>query len=321
VLAVAIAGNLLEEPAAASMDQAVALADGGDWSGADPIARRTASADPDVLAYAFTAGLTAARAGDHEAAISYFQNVASRTELSEAWLNLAAEQLAVGRSDEARESLQHALRLGVQRIAIAVPAADLALQLGDEELAVAAFSDVIAEVPSLATDEYWRGEGRGAAIRDRMLAGAFAIASPDRAWELALMTGDRARAESLTTSAPDPELARSVIAAWSGDTGARDNLLAQCRRRPFDANRVLWCARLEARRGQQRSADRFRRVVSAYQGGTFYRGAEIGITFDPGPRRQEQAAAFWGVFSYRRSTPRDMLVPSLARVVNVDRPG
>ncbi len=44
--------------------------------------------------------------------------------------------------------------------------------------------------------------------------------SPDGGWELALMGGQVERARKLVTRAADPELARLVVQAWSGDAAA-----------------------------------------------------------------------------------------------------
>ena len=157
-VAVSVAGLLYQEIPAQHHANAVDRANLGDWASADASARQAAAEDPAVSPYLFTAGLTSARAGDHAAAAAYFAEVAQRDDFPEAWLNLAAEQAALGDRDGAIASIREAMRLGRQRPSIAMPAGDLALRLGATELAVDAFAAALVLNPSLAGDPWWTSQ-------------------------------------------------------------------------------------------------------------------------------------------------------------------
>ncbi|MCI0583587.1 MAG: O-antigen ligase family protein, partial [Chloroflexi bacterium] len=167
VVALAAGALALQEVPALQAGQAVELADRGDWESADDLARRAAAAEPDIGSYAMTAGLTAARAGDHAAALVWFERVARRDDLPEAWLNLAAEQAELGDVPTALESLRATARLGRQRPAVAMATAELALRLGVRDLAVEMIASAIERSPTIAADPWWDADaGRAAALAE-----------------------------------------------------------------------------------------------------------------------------------------------------------
>ena len=312
VVLVAVAGLLWQEVAASQNDAAVSRANVGDWSGADAPARAAAAADPAISPYLLTAGLTASRSGDHAAAAAYFAVVAARDDLPEAWLDLAAEQAALAQTPDALRSIASALRLGIQRPAVAMPAGDLALRLGDEHLAARAFIGALSTTPSLAADPWWAADKGRARILPKIVESILGSTLPLR-WEVALMVGDRERAASAALDAASSDLGPDVVKAWTGDAAARDRLLGRCAADPLDLGALLWCARLEGQLGHLDRANDLRYLASTLNGGAYAAGAElrvnpnrvVGRTLEGGP------AIFWGTYTYRRSTPWDILVPSL----------
>jgi tetratricopeptide (TPR) repeat protein len=317
LVVVAIAGLLLQELPALQLAQAVDLADTGDWTAALAPARAAAAADPDIEPYQFTAGLAADRVGDHAGAAAYFKDVADRDDLPEAWLNLAAEQAAMGAPGDALTSLGRALRLGSQRVEIAMPAGDLALRLGQVDLATNAFADSIVLDPTLAADPWWTTDPARAAAFPAIVSAASSKATPDGRWWIALMTGDVERAGELAALSSSPQIANDVIAAWTGDGVAVARLTARCFANPRDIGGIWWCARIEAHLGNVAQADRYRdqaEVVSAGSSGLTY---QLRVNTKPvvGPTIPRSAAWDWGIYTYRRAIPSDMLVPGLVHLI------
>src|SRR5262249_16559412 len=177
----------------------VNLANGGDWARALGPATQAADDDPAISPYQFTAGLAEAWAGNHDAAVARLKIVAERDDFPEAWLGPPPEQAALRPEGVAPASLGSAVRVGFQRPAISMPAGDLALRLGDKDMAVEAFADALSVTPSLAGDSWWTSDPARAAVWPDTLrqasakiaiedtAGSFA---PPTLWELALMHGD-----------------------------------------------------------------------------------------------------------------------------------
>jgi tetratricopeptide (TPR) repeat protein len=308
----AVAGLLWQEVPASQNETAVGRANVGDWSAAYAPARAAAASDSTISPYSFTAGLAASRAGDHVAAAAYFAVVAARDDLPEAWLDLAAEQAALGKTPDALRSIASALRLGIQRPAVAMPAGDLALRLGDDDLAAQAFTGALSATPSLASDPWWTAEQDRARILSKVVESIVDSTSPSR-WEVALLVGDRELAERAALDPASGELAPEVVRAWTGDAAARDRLLGHCAVDPLDLAALLWCARLEGQLGHLDRANDLRYLANTLNGGAYAAGAElrvnpnrvVGRTLEGGP------AIFWGTYTYRRATPWDILVPSL----------
>lgn len=293
--------------------QAVERANAHDWVQADNLARTAERLDPDIGSYALTAGLTAARAGDHEMAVTYFQWLVRQNDLPEAWLDLAAEQAQVGQTGFATAALEEALRVGYQRPVVSMPAGDLALRLGRPDLADTAFTQTLLRAPSLGADPWWQASPERKAALGRAVEAATALAGGPTAWEIPLMASDTAKAREMAVQDPDPGYARSVIDAWLGDSGTADALVADCIAHPLAQRELLWCARIESNRGRFESANRLLDLAnisfqSSYVFGTEFRVSDAGMV---GRQLIGDPADLWATYTYRRPGPWDILVPSL----------
>jgi tetratricopeptide (TPR) repeat protein/O-antigen ligase len=312
LVAVALGGLLVQELPARDSDIGVALANQGNWQAAREPAIRAARADPDISSYQFTAGLAEAHAGNHSAAATNFRRVAETDDLPEAWLNLAAEEFASGRAADSIQSLHAALRLGYQRPAVAMAAGDLALRAGDVELAKAAFTSAVATNPSLLADPWWSQDPAREAIYQDVVNAAMLAAPAFRQWEVALMSGDGARAATL---APDDH-SRDFVAAWSGDRAAASRLDTACVEEPLNIQLLLLCARASGRAGYTDRANELRYIANVQIGGAYSLGAETRVATGPqvGRTLEGDPAIFWGTYTYRRSTPWDLLVPGVVHL-------
>ena len=311
IVAVAVGGLLLQEIPALQMERAVDAADRGDWAVADAPARAAAAEDPDVAAYDLAAGLAAAHLGDHTAAVGYFAAVVARSDLPEAWLNLAAEQWQLGRAVDASASLTRAMRLGSQRPAVSMPAGNLALQMGNEALALTAFEEAVASVPSLAGDPWWSGAPQSG-IAKQVFEQAIAVGPLDSRWEVALMSGQTDRARTLAGSLADPREALEFIEAWAGTPNGVDTILADCGAHPLDMILIEWCGRISRRDGNTARGNDFGYLAETLSGGAYPYSAELRVnTGTPVGRIEGIPASLWGTYTYRRTTPMDILVPSL----------
>lgn len=312
-LAVVLLGLAGQEIPAMASDEAVERANRGDWAAADGPARQAAAQDPRISSYLFTAGLTAAHAGDHAAAAAYFEEVVRRDDLPEAWLNLAAEQVALGQGAAAVPAIEAALRLGRQRAAVSVPAGELAFRIGSTDLARDAFVAAVIASPSILADPWWTGDPAREELRQAVVEAVTATTPADLHWEVALMLGDMTEARGIATTAVVEPAAIDFIDAWGGSEPAYGRLIARCRAEPLRINLLFWCARIEGRRGNVEAANDFRYLANAQTGGAYRAGAELRIRTDPAVGRSLEGnpAIFWGTYTYRRFTPWDVLVPSL----------
>jgi tetratricopeptide (TPR) repeat protein len=318
VVLVAVAGLEATEIPAALHGRAVALANAGEWVAADVPARDAVAVDPAMPPYLMTEGLTAARLGDHARAADAFRRVAAADDLPEAWVDLAAEEAALGRTAEAREAITNALRLGYQRPAVAMAAGDLALRLGDETTARAAFTAALTVAPSLAGDPWWAADPARAALFPAIRAAAIERLGAVGGWELAMVAGDSELARSLAArlDAPAAAFAARVVAAWEGDAPSMRAVLDECAARPLDVTALSWCARLEGRAGDDVEANRYRAWANTILGGSYAAGAELRVSSTPQVGRSDAGdpALFYGHYTYRRPTPWDLLVPSLVHL-------
>jgi tetratricopeptide (TPR) repeat protein len=302
-----------QELPAIQSNTAVERANVGDWAAADAPARQAAAQDPRISAYLFTAGLTAAHAGDHAASAGYFRQITLREDLPEAWLNLAAEQVALGERSAASATIRSALRLGRQRPAISVPAGDLANRIGDRPLAVEAFTAAVLAAPSFLGDPWWLADANRHALQQEVADVAIAQAPPHLRWELALMSGDAALAKSSASiDGLDPSTL-DFIDAWTGDEGAYRRLVDRCAVDALLLYPLFWCARIEGRRGNVEASNNYRYLANTQLWSSYRMGAELRVQTTPGVGRTVEGnpAIFWGTYTYRRFTPWDMLVPSL----------
>jgi len=319
VLGVSSLGLTITEIPVTIAAQAVEHLNGGEWASADAEAQVALGLDPGWEPYRFTMALAAAHVGDHERAAAAFRAVAEKTDLPEAWVNLAAEELALGNQASARDAIVRATRLGLQRPALDMAIGDLASRLGDVDLSDAAFVEALVHYPSLAADPWWQADSARAARLPQLVEAAIVAAPPPDRWQLALMAGDPDRARSLLSADPDVETTvppLDVIAAWSGDAAAFERIIAICDANPLDVVAVTWAARLEGRLGNTDAANRYRRWGFTVSGGAGVSGSEVRVADGHllGRAVRGGVAEFWGTYGYRRITPWNPLVPSVVQL-------
>ena len=201
--------------------EAVTAAGEGDWAEALASALEAARADPEIGAYGLTAALALVAGEDWERAEEAYRSVIEVDQLPDAWLGLAYARARQGApAGEVAAALTEALRLGEQEPALVLAAAEVYDLAGLTDAADAAYVDVLAELPTLASDEAWRialgGERFG-----RIVDQAIAVA-PDRGWEVALMAGRIDGAQELAAAGPDRAWREAYIAAWEGDPAAAE---------------------------------------------------------------------------------------------------
>jgi hypothetical protein len=313
VIAVSV-GLLVNEVPASSSQQAVELADRGDWAAADAKARAAADVDPQIGSYSMVAGLTSVRAGDHLAAAGYFRSVAIATDLPEAWLDLAAEQLALGHQREAVTSLERAFRLGQQRPGVSMSVGALALRAGDNHLAVDGFTSLLARQPTAAADPWWSEQPERLAARDAAIARIHAAASGSVRWRVAMAMGESAVAHAIAATDQDAAFNALVIDAWDESKPAVEELAAECYASPMNPTRLTLCANVAARLRQQPWVDEMRDLLEVLQPDLSNGAGVIAIVDTPtvSDRLAGPTVPFWGVFTYRRPVPRNLIVPGVA---------
>lgn len=306
------------ESVALTQSQAVSAADEGDWSAALSHAQAAVNADSLMPPYQFTLGIAAAGAGNLPLARDAFAREAETDDFPEAWLDLAAVQLRLGDSAAARSDLDRAMRLGAQQLVVLVPAARLYLELGDEPLAVQAIADAEEMIPWLAADPYWSSTGALRAAADRALAVVVAASDPSIGYQVALAAGLTSEAERLTASM-SPKAASSadlVIRAWNGDRAALADIVANVVAHPLAADSGT-ATMLAERLGDMATAIRMAEIGA--QGGTVTGpvSSEIVIVLNCGSCGQMPGAdaPYYGLFTYRRPVPGDLLVLDLPRLV------
>jgi O-antigen ligase len=315
-----IAGLALAERTATVGQQAVALANAGDWATALGPAQQAAEADFAMPPYQMTYALALAGANPGHATDT-LQRVAAATDLPQAWLDLAALQAEAGTDDVARDSLARALRVGVQQPVVAYGAGRVYESIGDVDAADDAYAAALRASPSLAGDPSWTDSDANAALAARWpaLLARLKAEVPTSAWEYALVTGDSDEASSLAAATADPTLTRTIIEAWDGDVPAMAEIDQRVSDDPFDLYLLGWAARLHARAGDEAGADRYRAIAEYINGGASAAGHELRVGTAADARADEaragNAATLWGHYTFRRPTPWDLLVPSLPRLV------
>jgi O-antigen ligase len=315
-LAVALVLLLRLEGPAYANQVAVDAAYEGRWSAALEPARQAAAGDPDIPTYHYTLGLALSRSGDHESAATEFRRVALSDDFPEAWLNLAAELAGLGRRDEALEAINRALRLGYQRSAVLMPAGELALRLGETELAERSFATAMATLPSLAADPWWHSSVARGEVFPKAVQDAVEQAIPEAKWQIALLAGDPERALTLVDAARDPDVARLAIAAWAGDANASQAMFNECHATPLSLDPLAWCGRLAGRDLDPVTAFRYRAWADYIIAGSDESGSLVSVatTDKPGRWMSGGPAYFWGYYTYRRPIPWDLLVPTLVHL-------
>ncbi|MFN8629639.1 MAG: hypothetical protein U0838_04755 [Chloroflexota bacterium] len=110
------------------------------------------------------------------------------------------------------------------------------------------------------------------------------------------------------------EVTQLGVKAWGGDATAFASLEAMAKQQPKDTSIVGWCARLAARNGDAEKALQYRvwlEIIAAYSSSL---GLEVRVVPKLSPGGSGAAGAIWqtyGIYTYRRPTPADLLMPSL----------
>jgi O-antigen ligase len=311
-VAAALLVALLVEAIGLRHAEAVALANEGRWAEANAVAAMVVASDPGMPAYWLTAGLAAAHVGDYRTAADRFKRIAEIGDLPQAWLDLADAYAHLGENALAHDALVRSLRLGWQQVAVNLVATEVAIRLGDMDLATETAAHALGASPSLADDPWWTDDQQRSQIfeaaRDAIAEGS----GPAAAWPVALyardLEGATAMAEML--DAGNREDALDVIAAWRGDPGAVDSLKAACLARADETALLTWCARVAAKLGTQ-DATRFRDLAMILLIPNDYL-ANLEIATDTTSLAVAgNAGELYGVHAYRRFTPWDMLSPGL----------
>lgn len=294
--------------------RATDLAAAGDAQGAYEAAQEAASKDPDLPVYDFLAGLTAARVGDKVGALAAFTRSASADDFPEAWLNVAAIQIELGKPTDATASLDRALRLGYQRATIAIPAGGLWLELSERQRAIDAFAKGVIAAPSLASDANWLATPEIAPIRSEILESALASAPLDVAFRIAVEADqlDRATAVAAQLTGSEATLDKLVVGAWSGNTPDWDALLALAQSRPLDTRVLAWCERVSQHLGRWEEARRYGHWLSVVDpAADAILGEVLRITTSTSAPTPWSASGGYGAFVYRRQLPGNFGVPGL----------
>jgi tetratricopeptide (TPR) repeat protein len=298
---------LWQEGPALRMSAAMRFADQGDWTAAAQPAGEAHRRDSTLPPYALTNGLAAAFGGNHETAIGLFQSVALSDDLPEAWLDLASELHAAGRDAEAADSIARALRLGSQDPTVAMAAGDLALRVGEPTLATTAFASAVSAQPSLAADTWWDDEANRRSAFESALQELRRKGSAQVVFTIALLLRDYDSATR--TSAEHGLQAEDLIAAWQGDDTAATRVFDECEASPTDVNALQWCVLLAVDHRNGQLASRYVDLASRSS-------AIVGLmrVTETGQAGVVGGSYRWGTFTYRRTTPADLLGPDLIRL-------
>jgi len=314
LVVISMVGLIASNLEAMRFQTAVDAANNRDWATAYELAAPIADGDGTIAPFALLAGLAADRAGDTTRAETYFQHAADASDLPEAWLNLAAEQHALGDNASASNSLDRALRLGIQHLEISMPAAELARELGDNETALSTFASALQGAPSLGRDPWWQADPARGAVLPLAIDQAVSTADPASVWPLELILGNPAGAKDAAAHASNVPFARLVIDAWSGDPAARGSLYEMCSAHPLELDDVVWCARVAGHLKEAENAQRFRDQSEAINVGGPSGGLDLKVV-EGDPNGAVPAAAYnWPVYAYRVWGPYNMLVPSLVHL-------
>jgi len=75
---------------------------------------------------------------------------------------------------------------------------------------------------------------------------------------------------------------------------------------------IEWCGRISRRDGNAARGNDFGYLAETLSGGAYPYSAELRVnTGTPVGRIEGIPASLWGTYTYRRTTPMDILVPSL----------
>ncbi len=316
-LVAAVAWSGWAEQSALLQDRALNMISDGNWAGALPDLEQAHALDPAMPAIELPLGLAQART-DPAAALKTLRGLAQSDDLPTAWLDVAALEEAARDTADARQDLDRALRLGQQQPQVTFAAGWLYEQMGDLSSSSTWYTTTLILEPRLAGDPFWMDPARAArwpAIRDA----AIARLDPFGQADLWLSADDvaQARAALANISPAEQGSLPAVVAAWDGDAAARSALYAYTAAHPQDITAISYSARVAARAKDYERSQMYRDWADTVAGGSGSLGAEIEVGK---PQSAGQPVAglnsiAWGIYTYRRSTPADQLVPELPHLV------
>lgn len=239
------------ERAAGIAGQGVEAANRDAWQEAAALSRQAMDGDADLNLYRFQLGVAAANEADFPLADQLFHESATSDDYRYAWLNLAAVRWRGGDEAGARDALERAERLGLQRTALAISAGWLRQQLGDSDLAIRDYAVAVAQVPTLADDPFWASASGPDGGIEAILPSVEGLAGPTVMLQIHMILGDldAAQRDVDALTAGDPGLYPLLIPAWTGDLEAWTALREHAASRPLDPNPAQWCRLLAAYRG------------------------------------------------------------------------
>ena len=316
LLVAAIAGLSVSERWAAIGDEAARAGTAGDWATSYALASEAVTADPEMTPYQVTLGLAAAALGHPDEAAVAFRSAAERDGLPLTWLDLAVMEANLGHSGAASMALVSAMRLGRQQAPVALGAAAVYLRLGDRRAASDALVASLIAIPGLAADPEWRAMADDALGADTAIGDALDVSSGVVAWEIALTAGKRGLANNLLGSIDGPtrETAELVTGAFDGDATATSRLIEHALSRPFDRFAMDWAGRMAIASGRLDDALRVRRLAELATSDAAVGYAITVTSGGSGVASAGDPTTFYGPFTYRRLTPLNKLVGTLATI-------
>ena len=257
--ALIIAGLGRIEVLANTARQAVAEADAGRWDEATALFYEVASADPDVAAYQFQLGVSAANAGDLRLAEEALGRSAAADDYTYAWLDLAAVRWQLGDVIEAHEAIVRAERFGLRRESIAVAAGWLRQQAHDNDAAIADYAAALMLNPALSTDPFWSSPDGPPGGLAAVLAYVEEQASRVTLLHLYLVQGrfEDALAQAGSLAESDPDLYGNIVPAWRGDGTARTKLENVASTRALDPLPATWLRHITGHLGDEASVRKY----------------------------------------------------------------
>ena len=190
--------------------------------------------------------------------------------------------------------------------------------LGDVGASSSWYSTALTQLPRLAADQFWQASERSER-RSALDARPPPDSSPADQVDLFLSAGAR-RAGAAASAAADAALAgtlQQIVAAWGGDTAAREALDAAAYASPRDTWLLGWCARIADRFGDAAAGIDFRYLadIQASQAGT--NGLEVKIVSEVQPPDSVAGTAWppYGIYTYRRPTPGALLLSGMPQIV------
>lgn len=261
---VVLVGLARIESAAGIAGEGVDAANSGDWQLAAQLSREALRQDPDLNLYRFQAGVAEANAGDLTGATRDLEAAALVDDYRYAWLDLAAAKWKAGDDNGARDALDRAERLGLQRAPVAIAAGWLRLQLGDEGRAITDFAAGLNLLPTLADDPFWDSASGPPGGIQGVVGALPPDTDPNVRLQIHLILGDTASAaEDLRILSPtEPELYAAIMAAWLGDDVAWATMQSLASTNPLDGTIVSWSRFVAMYRGDDQLSGDYERLVT-----------------------------------------------------------